>query len=298
MKSCHNKEFPSTRLVLLAPPEAFVPRRFENVRASASRYDQLLASLQRLRGRVYLEDGAIAPSQLASGGRHLLPGDEHAWHVVALDEAGEVAGCSRYLAHPNTVPFHRLSVRHAALADSAQWGEMFRGAVAQEVELARRRGVAYVEVGGWALAPKLRRTREALRVALATFGLARALGGCIGITTATRRHCSSDILRRIGGRSLHVNQVDLPAYYDPQYGCQMEVLRFDSIQASPRFEPWVSDLCTHWLQAPVIRVEAAPQRFYFAPQPVHFAAHPFRAPAAVAARATWGFEAHRALAVQ
>jgi hypothetical protein len=253
MKS--RKEFPSGNLVLLAPPDTFIPRRFENMQCSAVRYDELLASLQRLRGRLYLADGAIMPGQLTAGRRHRLPGDEQAWHVLALDEFGEVAGCSRYLAHPNTIPFHKLSVRGAALATSLEWGELFRAAVAAEIEQARRRGVAYVEVGGWALSPKMRRTREALRIALATFGLARALGGCIGITTATRRHCSADILRRMGGRSLHIDRVDLPAYYDRQYGCDMEVLRFDSIQANPRVDSWVNDFCAHWLTAPVIRTE-------------------------------------------
>ncbi len=250
------KEFPSGKLALLAPPDTFIPRRFENVQSSAVRHDELLASLQRLRGRLYLADGAIVPGQLTADRRHRLPGDEQAWHVLALDECGEVAGCSRYLAYPNTVPFHKLTVRGSALATSLEWGQLFRAAVAEEMEQARRRGVAYVEVGGWALSPKMRRTREALRIALATFGLARALGGCIGITTATRRHCSSDILRRIGGRSLHIDRVDLPAYYDRQYGCDMEVLRFDSIHANPRVDSWVNDFCAHWLKAPVIRREA------------------------------------------
>lgn len=259
MKAHHKKDFPAGRLILLAPAEAFVPRRFENVDINAGRHDELLAGLQRLRGKLYLADGAIGPHQLAPDGRHRLPDDEHAWHVLSLDERGEVAGCSRYRAHPNTVSFNRLMVRNSAVAASLEWGSMFRSAVAHEIEQARRRGVAYVEVGGWALTPKLRRTREALRLALATYGLARVLGGCVGIATATQRHCSSEILRRIGGRRLHLDQIDLPPYFDPQYGCEMEVLRFDSVEPSPRFEAWVNDLSSYWLTAPVIRHPSAPQ---------------------------------------
>lgn len=267
---------------MLAPPDAFVPRRFENVQSNSSRHEILLSGIQRLRGKLYLEDGAIEGNQLSTDGRHRLSGDEHAWHVVALDQKGEVAGCSRYVAHPNTIGFHRLSVRNAALASSGEWGMAFRAAVARDVEQARRRGVSYVEVGGWALAPELRRSREALRIALATYGLARALGGCIGITTATRRHCSSEILRRIGGSSLQANRTDLPPYYDPQYRCEMEVLRFDSIHANPRFESWVSDLCAYWLTAPVIRRDSS-------------SAAPF---ALSAMRGALGFEENLALAVQ
>jgi hypothetical protein len=269
MKSCHKTEFPCRKLVLLAPSEAFVPRRFENVESSASRHEELLAGAQRLRGKLYLQDGAIGSHQLARDGRQRLPGDEQAWHVLALDERGEVAGCSRYVAHPNTIGFHQLMVRNAAVASSPEWGTMFRHAVAREMEHAHRRGVAYVEVGGWALTPKLRRTREALRLALATYGLARALGGCIGIATATQRHCSSDILRRIGGQRLNLDQIDLPPYYDPQYGCKMEVLRFDSIRPSPRFDGWINDLCSYWRQAPVIRSVISAQRTPWAVPPLN-----------------------------
>lgn len=261
MKSHHKKDFPCGKLVLLAPADAFIPRRFENVEPSASRHEQLMAGLQRLRGKLYLADGAIRSHQIAADGRHRLRDDDQAWHVLALDERGEVAGCSRYVAHPNTVGFHRLAVRNAAVASSLEWGTMFRDAVAEDIEAARRRGVAYVEVGGWALTPKLRRTREALRLALATYGLARALGGCIGIATATKRHCSSEILRRIGGRRLNLDQIDFPPYYDPQYGCEMEVLRFDSIEPSPRFEAWVNSLSSYWLTAPVIRAVMPQPRF-------------------------------------
>ena len=220
--------------------------------------------------------------------------------------AGEVAGCSRYLAHPNTIGFHRLMVRNAAIASSLEWGTMFRGAVAQEMERARRRGVAYVEVGGWALTPKLRRTREALRLALATYGLARALGGCIGIATATQRHCSSEILRRIGGRRLHLDQIDFPPYYDPQYGCEMEVLRFDSIQPSPCFEPWVNDLSSYWLRASVIRNVAPPPAWTLPAfgtlqsdlAHLSSALGPARVPAFGAAQGAWAFEEKLTLLVQ
>lgn len=287
MKCSRKKEFPCGSLVLLAPPDAFVPRRFENVRCDASRREFLLAGLQRLRGKLYLEDGAIGAEQLCSDGRHRMSGDEHAWHVLSLDRHGHVAGCARYLAHPNTIAFHRLAVRHAALAESRQWGGLFRDAVAKDVDLARRRGVAFVEVGGWALAPHLRRSREGLRIALATYGLARALGGCIGITNATRRHCSSEILRRIGGEALRANQVELPAYHDPQYGCEMELLRFDSLHPNPQFEPWVNSMCAQWLSAPVLREEAAQRTFS---RQLHNLAE--------AVQPTWAFEENLTLAVQ
>ena len=262
------------RLVLLAPPGISLPGHFRNIQNNSSSYTELLRGLQRLRGKLYLEDGAIQASELHADGSHRVDADTEAWHVLALSEAGEVCGCSRYVAHANTVSFAHLAVRSAAIACSREWGSIFRTAVSEAVQQARFRGLAFVEVGGWALAEQMRRTREALRIALATYSLARLLGGCVGITTATRRHNSADILRGIGGESLHANSVELPAYYDPQYRCDMEVLRFDSTRPNPRYERWVDDLCNYWETAPVIlphapaTLPAVPVSLpNFAPQP-------------------------------
>jgi hypothetical protein len=245
-----SKSYP--QLVLLAPPAVSIPGRFRDVQCDPKRHEKLLAEMQRLRARLYLDEGAIRPAQISSDGRHHLPVDERAWHLLAVDPHGEVYGCSRYMAHSNTVSFSQLGVRNSALANSGEWGTKLQAAVESEIDLARKGGVAYVEVGGWALAPQLRCRIEALRIALATYSLARTLGGCIGIGTVTRRHCSSSILRRIGGRPLVTNGVDLPPYFDPQYGCGMEILRFDSTTPNPRFEVWVNDLRDYLLAVPVL----------------------------------------------
>jgi hypothetical protein len=91
------------------------------------------------------------------------------------------------------------------------------------------------------------------------------LGGGIGIATATRRHGSSSILRRLGGRPLVIQGTELPSYYDPQYGCEMEILRFDSEEPNPRYEVWINDLSdylqTSAVMAPDIPAFRAPGRF-------------------------------------
>jgi hypothetical protein len=242
------------RLVLLAPPGVRIPSAFAGgVEINSHRHEHLLLGAQRLRARVYVEDGAIRESEVGWEGRHRHPADELGWHVLSLNRDGEVCGCSRYLAHSNTVSYQELGVRKAALAHSREWGIALRAAIDLEVAMARHRGLAYVEVGGWALDPTIRRTAEAVRIALATYGLARILGGCVGITTATRRHCSAEILRRIGGQPLRIGEIELPPYFDPQYECEMELLRFDSEQPNPRFEPWIEDLRRHLSCALVVQ---------------------------------------------
>jgi hypothetical protein len=89
-------------------------------------------------------------------------------------------------------------------------------------------------------------------MALATYSLAQVLGGCIGITTATTRHSSSSILRRLGGSSLESGGDELPSYYDPQFQCQMEVLGFDSDRPAPKYGGLVDRLRSEIRAAPVI----------------------------------------------
>jgi hypothetical protein len=217
----------------------------------------LLAGLQRLRGQTYLEDGAIDDSEVQADGRFVQDVDERAWHLVSVNGRGDVCGCARYCAHSPLATFADTTMSHSPLSRGAEWGPKFRKAVESEIELAAHLGVDYVEVGGWALAPELRCTSEALRIALGMFSLARLLGGCIGLTTATQRHCSASILRRIGGQSLTWHGTPIPGYFDHRYDCEMEVLRFDSSRPNPRFEPWIEDLRCHLADVPVLWTSAA-----------------------------------------
>jgi hypothetical protein len=240
------------RFTLLAPPQASIPWNFRRAESDRAFHARMLERVQKLRGKVYADDGAVLKSQLAPGGLHQEPVDKLAWHVLALDDCMRLHGCSRYLAHPASDTFSHLKVRNCPLAQSPLWGTRFRDAVESEMDVARRRGIAYVEVGGWALMPELRGSLGALRIVLATYSLARALGGCIGIATATQRHGSSSILRRIGGRPLSAGGVDLPSYYDPKYGCEMEILRFDSSEPNPRYESWIDELSDFLRMEPLI----------------------------------------------
>lgn len=240
------------RLVVLAPARRDVPRSFRIVENSASRYEALLAQMQRLRGTVYLSDGAIEPWHVSADGRHRLDIDEDSWHLLSVGVSGTVCGCARLRTHASTATFGDLWIRSAALASFHESRQKVRAAVESEMETARRRAVGYAEVGGWAIAKERRCTMEAVRIALATFSLAQILGGCLGITTATVRHCSSSILRRMGGSPLQHDGVALAPYYDPQFKCEMEMLRFDSSRPNPRYQAWVERMRVNLLSAPVV----------------------------------------------
>lgn len=242
----------SRKLVVLAPDAAEIPEQFESSFCDAESYEELLAGMQRLRGSVYLEDDALRPSDLTHDGRHVSLADRKAWHVLALDPGGRICGCARYLAHGPDAGFSNLVIKNSALARDSHWGGRLRLAVETEMALARERGIAYAELGGWALHKAARCTTEALRIALATYSLSRRLGGCIGISTVTVRNCSSIILQKIGGTILSFAGAAMPLYYDPQYRCEMAMMRFESDQPNPRYEAWVEALRTQFSTVPVI----------------------------------------------
>jgi len=186
--------------------------------------------VQRLRGSVYLADGAIGADQLTSKGLHKTPEDDRSWHIVSLNAVGEVTGCFWYRLHESSVSFEDLRVRQSPLALAPPWREHLWRAVESDLLGARIEGLRYAELGGWAIARANRCTSEVLLLACAAYSLARALGDALGITMATVRNSSAKILRRLGGAPLKIQNVagEVPPYFDPHYGCTMELLRFDS----------------------------------------------------------------------
>jgi hypothetical protein len=223
------------RLVLVAPPDVTVPAAFKRVTTDSVRHQRLVGEMQAVRGTVYLQGGYLRPEQLSAGGLHQTPEDNKSWHLLMTDATGRVSSCGWYLNHPNTVSIEDLRVRHCPLARIAEWRGKLHAAVDSEIRRARRAGLYYAELGGWAVPRERRCTSEGLILALAGYGLSRLLGGAIGITAANVTHASSSILRRLGGSYLESDGMTLPAYYDPAYNTMIELLRFDSRRPSAKF---------------------------------------------------------------
>lgn len=223
------------RLILVAPPSADVPAHFTNVTADSGEHSRLVQEMQRLRGSIYVDDGAVLPAELAMGGLHITPEDRKSWHLLIRNGQGKVSSCAWYMEHDGATSFHNLRVRSCPLGEDLAVRPKFLRAVHAELSRAREERLRFAEVGGWAVAKECRCTSEGLMLALAAYSLGRALGGAIGLTTATVRHSSSTILRRLGGAYLHADGAALPGYFDPRYDCQMELLRFDSRKPNPKY---------------------------------------------------------------
>ena len=237
--------------VLLAPSQD-AASQFDQASVDSLRHRRLLAEAQRLRGRIYLKDGAIQRSELLADDRHIQAADDQAWHLLTVDQNEAVVSCIRYFAHEAGVRFSELSVARSHIVRSAELGTRVREAVETELDRAKRRGVWYVELGGWAVCESLRCTTEAVRTLLTVYALSQLRGGAVGLSSATARHHSSSILRRIGGRPLKANGVEVSSYYDAQYACEMELLSFDSEFPNQRYAGWISDCREVLHQVPVV----------------------------------------------
>jgi hypothetical protein len=222
-------------LVLLAPAHTPLPHYFENVTVDRARHQRHLREMQRLRGGIYLRDGAVHAEELSSDDRHETPEDANSWHLLMFKEGRRLSSCVWYMEHENTAHIDQLRVRNCPLRLVSRWRDTLSRAVALELAHARRERLHYAEVGGWAVATESRCTWEGLLLALAAYSLGRIFGGSLGITNATTRHSSSTILKRIGGSPLEAEGLTLPSYFDPKYACEMELLRFDSRRPNPKF---------------------------------------------------------------
>ena len=244
------------RLLLLAP-NGTVPAFFNNVSNDSRRHQKLVREMQKLRGRIYLDDGALGREQLSAEGLHETVEDEKSWHLLMVDRRQRVTGCAWYLEHEPSVQVDDLRVRCCPLARMTEWRDYLRKGVESELARARREKLNYAEVGGWAVSKMSRCTSEGLVLALAGYSLGRICGGCLGITTATVRHCSSSILRRIGGAPLDADGTPVPSYYDPRYKCEMEILRFDSRHPNPKFVPLIERLREKMARVQVVALAPA-----------------------------------------
>jgi len=238
--------------LVLAPPQAGAST-FGQAELDSGRHARLMASSQRLRGRIYRQDGAIKDSQLTLDGRHTQPADDVSWHILTVDRQDRVTACLRYMVHPPCVRYSALGVSQVTAVQPGAFGSLAERAVIGELEKASRLGFAFVELGGWVVGEELRCSTEAIRIVLITYALSQLMGGAIGLTTATTRHSSSAILRRTGGTSLSDPWgAEVPSYFDPFYNCEMELLGFDSRHPNPRYSGWIREFRTALLNVPII----------------------------------------------
>jgi len=257
------------RLVVVAPPEASIPRGLscQVVNNEATRAS-LLCDVRRLRGRVYVADGAFQPDQLWQDERRYSSDDHRSWHLIMNAADGKPEGCIRVLPHEAPVGLQDLRAQHTPLARDYQWREPLKQAIAADSRQAERQRLQYAEVGGWAVSETARRSPVGILLILAVYALGEHLGGSIVIATATARNASATILRRLGGAPLEYGGQTLPSYCDPQYRCDMELLRFDTRRPAARYAEAVRRIGEQMQFSPVFEASTLEQHVPDLPVPI------------------------------
>lgn len=240
------------RLVVVAPAHAVVPGIFRNLCANSLRHKELIHEMQTLRGSVYLADGALRADELTPDGRHETPDDARSWHLLTVDDEHRVSGCVWYLPQSDAASIDQLRIGKASVARDPAWRGQLDSAVAAQIARARREGVGYGEVGGWAISNDGRRTPDGLMLILAMFGLLRLFGGPQIVSTATSRNASAAILRKLGGSPFQCGNATVPPYYDENYRCEMELLQFDSRRSSEKYNFLIDRLSVRLATALVV----------------------------------------------
>jgi hypothetical protein len=239
-------------LGVLAPP-GFEDRNqvFAGFRRDPQQRQTRLEQIQRFRGKIYCEDGAIRPWDLDENECHRVDLDNHSWHFFILNARHEMTGCLRVAHYDGFPEVNRLKVKETLGRLHPEISEKYRKAIGAFLHESLEKGwSSFAEIGGWAV-HKSAQNCKALLLICAGWALA-GLFDFVVLATAARRNNSSRILRRMGGFSLVHENTELGPVYDPYYACEIEIMGFEPTKIHPRFEDSVQVLKTHFQESMVV----------------------------------------------
>lgn len=209
---------------------------------SIAEHCDAISEVQRFRGRVYVADSAIPASALDEKGRHSQDFDFENYHLCLRDRERRIRGCFRLRLYDPTPEIRDLKLHELIERMPSALAVLCYGALASVFELSWQERVRIGEVGGWAVDEELRHHRASTLLPFAAWSLYQIIGNAIVLASATTRHHSSAILKRIGGFALRHRDEQLPGFIDDFHGCEMELLGFDSRRPHPKYEKLVAEL--------------------------------------------------------
>src|SRR5438093_1166108 len=200
---------------------------------------QLVSYIQRFRGNIYVEDGAIPQSALDLQGRHRSEFDFYCYHICLRTVTGELAGALRVRLYGNDITPSGLNLYALVVRSAPEIRPTLVKAIAETLQEARNQGLKVGEVGGWAVDRTLSGSANGILLPLAGWGLVRQLGNAIIIAAATSKHSSAEILVRLGGYYLRLDGRVVPEFYDPDYRCGMRLLVLNSRSIAAKYQRFI-----------------------------------------------------------
>jgi hypothetical protein len=209
---------------------------------SIAEHCDAISEVQRFRGRVYFADSAIPASALDEKGRHSQDFDFENYHLCLRKLDGRIVACLRMRLHERAAEVRDLWLHDLITRMHPELTESCYAALNSLFELSKRDNVRIGEVGGWAVDAEFRNQRVSTLLPIAGWSLYQLIGDALVVASATTRHHSSAILKRIGGFALMLEDEQLPSFMDDFHGCEMELLGFDSRRPDPKYKKLVAEL--------------------------------------------------------
>lgn len=233
---------------------------FKNVVQDKERWQQLLNEACRLRGRIYLADGAIESTDLDPNGALVLPLDHRSWHLLAVRADGAVKAALRLTMAP-------LSDRERAGRLVHVEESLGRTGMPLAYRLAAEKFLSEAELtwgkqrpdwfttSGWAADPSA--GASGVMLALATWAWTRLSSCACSLAVATERHGAIRQLVKCGASPLFPKDQP-PLYFDAAYGCHVGLVGGRVYREADSFSPKVERLAATLSESEVVVGQAGP----------------------------------------
>ncbi len=220
----------------------YKPDAFSMTRDSDLRYD-FMFELFKMRGSVYLQDGAISEENLDKFGKYVSPHDKYSWQVLLLDSSKKPHGGLRIRFWDfENIRAHFMQTHAKELIDRMDCDnqKVYQESIIRFLD-EEMRTKFFGEVAGLVITDYEKNSPAALLLVAFCFAFGEFVGGFNALVSATERHYSNRIMRKIGGHRIPHKETKeyLNTFFDSKYNCNMEYIVFES--ACPA--ALIQDLC-------------------------------------------------------
>lgn len=224
--------FKDNHFLLLAPANARIPSVFSRVEDNVKAHEAWLTKLQQLRGKIFLEDGAIKESQLDDQKRHVSKLDIDSWHFLVLGPEENLRGLMR-------CQIWYYDDRLPKLCELNLYGLLER---MQDLELRQKFTTAlndfmhqpndntcFMEVSALAVDAASQGFTIGSMLGISGYSIANIVDAYAAVGAGTDRHHTARFYHKLGGMSFkdpNNPEVVLPPFFDTGYDCQMDIMGF------------------------------------------------------------------------
>ncbi|MEY4530425.1 MAG: hypothetical protein RLZZ156_1146 [Deinococcota bacterium] len=238
--------FKDNHFLLLAPANARIPKVFSRVEENVQAHETWRTKLQQLRGKVFLEDGAIKESHLDEQGRHISKLDINSWHFLVMSPEEQIRGVMR-------TQIWYYDDRLPELCELNLYGLLER---MQDLELRQKFTTAlnntmhqpndntcFMEVSALAVDAASQGFTIGSMLGISGYSIGNIVDAYVAFGAGTDRHHTARFYHKLGGISFRDSsnpEVVLPPFFDTGYNCQMDIMAFFKDQPTPAIKEMIT----------------------------------------------------------